>query len=288
VAAPGSPVATPRVTSYPLTVKDDAGRMVTVARKPQRIVSLAPSNTEILFAIGLGDRVVGVDKFSNYPPQAKSKPVISEYSSTNLEQVLAATPDLILATSVAKPDAIAALEGRGIPVIVLNPANVDGVLDNISLVGQLADANADAAKLRGDLEARLATIAAQLKTSTTRPRVYFELDSSQYFTVGPKSFIDDEITRAGGANIAADAGTPYPKLSPEQIIAKDPEVILLSDEGLGATIESVKARPGWNVISAVKSGRIAGIDPDIASRPGPRVLDALEQMVRAMHPELFR
>lgn len=287
-AAAGSPVATPHVTSYPLTVKDDMGRTVTLAKKPLRIVSLAPSNTEILFAVGLGDRVVGVDKFSNYPPAAQSKPKITEYTSTNLEQVLAAAPDLILATSVVKADVIAAFEGRGIPTIVLNPSNVDGVLENISLVGQLADANADAATLRGGLEARLATIATQLKGATTKPRVFFELEATQFFTVGPKSFIDDQITRAGGANIAADTGTPYPKLSPEQIIARDPEVIILSDEGLGATIESVKQRPGWSVISAVKTGRILGIDPDVASRPGPRVIDSLEQMVRAIHPELFR
>ena len=288
IAGSATPAATPRATTYPLTVKDDAGRSVTLARHPQRIISLAPSNTEILFAVGLADRIVGVDTYSNYPPAATSKPKISNYSSTDLEQVVAATPDLIVAAGITRPDVIAAFEARGLTVIVLNPADVPGVLNNIALVGQVADANAEAAKVRGEMETRLAALTAKLRTTTTKPRVFFELDPDQYFTVGPKSFIDDLITRASGTNIAADAGTPYPKLSAEQIILKDPEVIILSDEGAGATVESVKARPGWSGISAVKGGRIVAIDPDLTNRPGPRIVDALERLAAALHPELFR
>ena len=280
--------ATPRATTYPLTVKDDAGRSVTLARRPQRIISLAPSNTEILFAVGLGDRIVGVDTYSNYPPAATSKPRISNYSSTDLEQVVAATPDLIVAAGITRPDIIAAFEARGFAAIVLNPADVSGVLNNLTLVGQVADVNAEATRVRGEMETRLAALTAKLRAATTKPRVFFELDPDQYFTVGPKSFIDDLITRAGGTNIAADAGTPYPKLSAEQIILKDPEVIILSDEGAGATAEAVKARPGWAGISAVKAGRIVAIDPDITNRPGPRIVDALETLAVALHPELFR
>jgi iron complex transport system substrate-binding protein len=283
-----TPGATPRATSYPLTVKDDAGRSVTLARRPQRIISLAPSNTEILFAVGLGEWIVGVDTYSNYPPAATSKPKISKYSSTDLEQVVAATPDLIFAAGITRPDVIAAFEARGFAVIVLNPADVSGVLDNLSLVGQIGDVNAEAARVRDGLETRLAALTAKLRTATTKPRVFFELDPDQYFTVGPKSFVDDLITRAGGTNIAADAGTPYPKLSPEQIILKDPEVIILSDEIAGATVAAVKARPGWSGISAVKGDRIVAIDPDLTNRPGPRIVDALETLAMALHPELFR
>lgn len=283
-----TPAGTPRATTYPLTIKDDAGRSVTLKGRPLRIVSLAPSNTEILFAVGLGDRVVGVDQFSNYPPAATSKPKISNYSATDLEQVLATTPDLIVAAGITRPDVITAFESRGLTVVVLNPANVDGVLANLTLVGQIADVNAEAAQVRGALETRLAALTMKLRAATGKPRVFFELDPEQFFTVGPKSFIDDLIIRAGGANIAADAGTPYPKLSAEQIIAKDPEVIILSDEAAGTTVESVKARPGWAGISAVKGGRIAIIDADIANRPGPRVIDALEQLALMIHPELFR
>ncbi len=288
-ATPGARAsATPRATSYPLTVTDDAGRAVTLARRPQRIVSLAPSNTELLYALGLADRVVGVDNYSNYPPEAARKPQISDYSSTNLEQVLATEPDLILAAGITSRDVIAAFESRGLAVVVLDPPTLDGVFGDISLLGQVADVNGVAATLRGDLERRLATLTARLATVSTKPRVFFELDATQFFTVGPKSFIDDLIGRAGGVNIAADAATAYPKLSVEQIIAKDPEVIVLSDEGYGATVATVGTRPGWAGISAVKNGRVVAIDPDLTNRPGPRILDALEQLARALHPELFR
>jgi iron complex transport system substrate-binding protein len=280
--------ATPRATSYPLTITDDAGRAVTVARRPQRIVSLAPSNTEILFALGLADRVVGVDKYSNYPPAAAQKPQISDYSSTNLEQVLVTEPDLILAAGITSRDVIAAFESRGLTVVVLNPPTLDGIFGDITLIGQVADVSGAAATVRGDLEGRLATLTARLATASTKPRVFFELDATQFYTVGPKSFIDDLITRAGGANIAADAATAYPQLSAEQIIAKDPEVIVLSDEGFGTTVATVGTRPGWAGISAVKNNRVVAIDPDLTNRPGPRALDALEQLARALHPELFR
>lgn len=287
-AASATPAGTPRATTYPLTIKDDAGRSVTLKSRPLRIVSLAPSNTEILFALGLGDRVVGVDRFSNYPPAATSKPKISNYSATDLEQVVATNPDLIVAAGITRADVIAAFESRGLAVVVLNPPDVDGVLANLTLVGQIADVNAEAARVRGALETRLAALTAKLRAATGKPRVFFELDPGQFFTVGPKSFIDDLIARAGGANIAADAGTPYPKLSAEQIIVKDPEVIILGDEAAGATVESVKTRPGWAGISAVKSGRIVTIDADITNRPGPRIIDALEQLAMIIHPELFR
>ena len=284
----GSPAATPGATSYPLTVTDDAGRSVTVARRPQRIVSLAPSNTEILYALNLGDRVVGVDQFSNYPPAAQSKPKIGSYSAANLEQVVSREPDLILAAGITRPDVLTALASRGLAVIVLNPTDLPGVLTNISLVGQIADVNADAARLRGSLEARIATVTERVRGTTTKPRAFVEIDPTLFFSVGPKSFVDDLIARAGGTNIAADTGTPYPQLSQEQILARDPEVILLADGSQGVTPEAVKTRPGWGNVSAVKTGRIVVLDEDVFLRSGPRSVDALEAMLRYLHPELFR
>ncbi len=194
----------------------------------------------------------------------------------------------MLAAGITSKEQIAALESQGLTVVVLNPSTLPGVLDNLSLVGQMADANAEAARLRADLEARIAAVGERLRGVTTKPRVFFELDPTSFYTVGPKSFIDDLIGRAGGVNIAADAQTPYPQLSAEQIIAKDPQVIILSDEGQGVTPESVGARPGWGNISAVKDGRIIAINPDLTNRPGPRVVDALEQLARALHPQAFR
>jgi iron complex transport system substrate-binding protein len=253
-----------------------------------RIVSLAPSNTEMLFALNLGDRVVGVDQFSNYPPEAQGKPKIGSYSAANLEQVLAREPDLVLAAGITRKDVIAALEGRGLAVIVLNPSELNGVLTNIGLIGRVADVQAEAGRLRGSLEGRIAAVAERVKGTATKPRVFVEIDPVQFYSVGPKSFVDDLIARAGGANIAADTGTPYPQLSQEQILAKDPEVILLADGSQGVTPEAVKTRPGWGNVSAVKSGRIVVLDEDVFLRPGPRSVDALELMLRYLHPELFR
>ncbi|MGN6757841.1 MAG: ABC transporter substrate-binding protein [Thermomicrobiales bacterium] len=287
-AASPAGAATPRVTTYPLTIKDDAGRDVTFAHAPMHIISLAPSNTEILYALGLADRVVGVDDNSDYPAEAKAKPKVGGFAGTNLEQVVALQPDLILASGITAPDLLTALTGRNLTVVVLNPPDLPGVLADLSLVGQLADVNAQAAQVRGGLEARIAAVATRLKNATTKPRVFFELDPTQFYTAGPHSFVDDLITRAGGTNIAADASTPYPTLSVEQIIAKDPEVIILSDENQGVTPESVKARAGWSGVSAVKNGRIAALNPDLTNRPGPRVVDALEQLALAIHPELYR
>ena len=285
---PATPAATPRGTTYPLTVRDDAGRSVTVAQRPVRIVSLAPSNTELLYALDLGDRVAGVDRFSNYPPAALAKPKIGSYSAANLEQVVALEPDLILAAGITRPDVLTALAARGLTTVVLNPADLAGVLANITLLGQLADVGANAATVRGSLETRIAAVAERAKGATTKPRAFVELDPTQFYSVGPKSFVDDLIARAGGTNIAADTGTPYPQLSQEQIIAKDPEVILLGDGSQGVTPEAVKGRAGWGGISAVKSGRIVVLDEDVFLRPGPRSVDALEQLLRYLHPELFR
>jgi iron complex transport system substrate-binding protein len=261
---------------------------VTIRARPQRIASIAASNTEILYALGLGDRIVGVDEFSDYPEAAKSKPKIGGFFQLNVEPVVALAPDLVLAAGIHSKDYIAAVEGKGLTVVVLAAKDLPGVLDDISLVGQLADVNAEAARVRDGLQGRMDAVGDRLKGAGASPRVYFEVDPT-FYTAGPNSFIDDLIKRAGGANIAADAPSPFPQLSAEAIVAKDPEVIVLSDSGAGGvTVDAVKARPGWAGISAVKSNRVVAIDGNLASRPGPRVVDALEQLAQVFHPEVFR
>ena len=291
-AVVGSPVATPRpgatprVTSYPLTVTDDVGRSVTIRARPQRIVSIAPSNTETAYALGLGDRIVGVDEFSDYPEAAKAKAKVGGFFQLNVEPAVALNPDLVLAAAIHSRDYLAALEARGMTVLVLGPRDLPGVLEAISLLGQVADANAEAARLRGDLDARMTAVSERLRGVAARPRVYFEIDPT-FYTAGPNSFINDLLTRAGGANIASDAPSPFTQLSPEAIIAKDPEVIVLADTEQGITPEAVRARPGWANLSAVRNNRIVPIDTNLTSRAGPRVFDALEQLARAFHPTVF-
>lgn len=285
----GSPGAggTPARTAYPLTIQDTAGRWVTLPRRPERIVSLAPSNTEALFALGLGDRVVGVDRSSDYPPAARDKPKIGTFSQPTIEEVVAQAPDLVLAANIHVRATVPALEARGLTVVVLNPADLPAVLGSITLVGQLTDSADAARRLRGEMEGRIAAVEARLRGVAPRPRAYVEI-TPKFVAAGPTSFIGDLVVRAGGSNIVDDRGTQYPALSAETIVARDPEVIVLTDVGGDVTVASVGERSGWAGISAVKNGRVVAIDPNLVNRAGPRVVEGLEQLARAFHPGAFR
>lgn len=281
-ACAATPAATP---AFPLTITDDAGRQVTFAQPPQRIVSIAPSNTEILFALGLGDRVVGLDAFSNYPPETEEKPRVGDYLEPDLERLAAADPDLILATEFHVDTVLPELETLGLPAVVLEPANLDEVFASIVQVGAIAGEPARAEALACELQARVDAVAAAVADAPPTS-VFVELDPTLY-TVGPGTFIADVIDRAGGANIAADAAEPWPQLSAEAVVGANPDVILLTDEGGGVTPEQVAARPGWESIAAVEQGRVVSIDPDLLARPGPRVVDGLEAVAAALHPDRF-
>jgi iron complex transport system substrate-binding protein len=270
-----------------ISVTDDAGRQVTLKGLPTRVVSLAPSNTEVLYALGLADRVVGVTEYCNYPPEAKQKRKVGGFSKIDLEQVVGLAPDLVVATSIHLKTVVPELEKRGLTVVVVEPRNVDDVLAKITFVGKLTGASESAAKLTAQLRNRIDAIASKVATAKTKPRVFYEIDKSLY-TPGPGSFIDDMIAKAGGMNIAADAKSSYTQLSAEAIIAKDPEVILLGDMNFGESPASVQARPGWANLSAVKAGRIVPIaDENVIARPGPRIVEGLELIARALYPELF-
>lgn len=289
---PAATAATPKAApaaqpSFPVTITDDAGRQVTVEREPQRIVSMAPSNTEILFAIGLGDKVVGVDQYSDYPPEALTREKIAGYATPNLEKVLSLAPDLVLATKIHAKTAVPSLEGHGLTVVVVDPANMDEVLEGILMVGKIGGGAAKAKALTGQIEERMRTIMAKAQASPRKVRVFFEL-SPQLHSVGPGSFIDDMIRRASGENIASDAKLPWPQLNQEVVLLKDPEVIVLSDHTAGESPEKVKARPGWAGVAAVKNDRVVTINPDLTNRPGPRVVEGLEALARAFYPEIFK
>jgi len=271
-----------------ITVTDDAGRAVTLKSLPTRIVSLAPSNTEVVYALGLGDLLVGDTEYCDYPPEAKSKTKIGGFANIDLEKVVGLNPDLVLATNIHAKTVVPELEKRGITVVVVEPKNVDDVLAKITFVGKLTGASENAAKLTAQLKSRIDAVTTKVAMAKTKPRVFYEIDKSLY-TPGPGSFINDMIVKAGGANIAADAKGSYAQLSPEAIVARDPQVVLLGDMNFGESPESVKARPGWSNISAVKSGRIVPIpDENVIARPGPRIIEGLEMLARALYPELFK
>lgn len=284
-AAPAANPAPSSPSAFPLALSDDAGRQVALPKQPQRIVSLSSSNTEILFALGLADQVVGVDQYSNFPLQAKEKPQVGSFVKPDMEKVIALEPDLILATEIHLKTVLPELEKRGLTVMIVNPKGVKSVLEGIRLVGQATGRRQEAETLAGGMADRIAAVEALWKGATP-VRVFFEL-SPELHTAGPNSFVDDMIRLAGGSNVAAGAGKEWPQMDQEALFLADPEVILLADHGSqgGQSPEAVAGRPGWEQVTAVKNGRIFPVDPDLTNRPGPRVVGGLELMVSKLHPD---
>lgn len=284
-AAPAANPAPSSPSAFPVTLSDDVGRQVTLPKQPQRIVSLSSSNTEILFALGLADQIVGVDQYSNFPPPAREKPRVGSFVKPDMEKVIALEPDLILGTEMHLKTVLPELEKRGLTVMIVNPGGVKSVLEGIKLVGQATGHRQEADALAGGMADRIAAVEARWKGATP-VRVFFEL-SPELHTAGPNSFMDDMIRLAGGSNVAAGAAKEWPQMDQEALFLADPEVILLADHGSqgGQGLETVSARPGWKQVSAVKNGRVFPIDADLTNRPGPRVVDGLELMVGKLHPE---
>ncbi|MCK4457205.1 MAG: ABC transporter substrate-binding protein [Thermoplasmata archaeon] len=265
-----------------MKIVDDYGRDVTVPQPVERIISLAPSNTEILFALGLDDKVVGVDQASNYPPEAQDKTVVGGYfGGYNLEVITVLDPQLILASSINSDELIGDLENRSFAVVVLDASDIDGVFDDIELVGSITDADAEAEGLVSNLTAKVETIA-DLMLGVETPSVYVELDSNLW-TYGPGTFGDDLLDLAGGENIAGSMGSPWVQLDEEFVVTSSPDIIIT----VFTPVEEIKARPGWSDISAIQNDKVFAVDGDLISRPGPRIVDGLEELAHLIHPELF-
>lgn len=275
-----------------LTFTDGLGREVTLNGPPQKIVSIAPSNTEILFAIGAGDQVIGRDQFSDYPEAAKNVTDIGSttFEELNTELVVSLKPDLVLAAEINTPEQVKALEDLGVTVYYLNnPHTLEEMYSNLEIVAQLTGHETEAATLIESLKQRVAAVDEKITPISSRPSVFYELDSTdpaKPFTAGKGTFITLLIERAGGHNIAADL-EGYPQMSLEQIVAADPNLIILGDSMWGVTPEAVASRPGWENLSAVKNGQVVPFEDNLVSRPGPRLVDGLEQFAKLLHPELF-
>ncbi len=283
-----TPTVAPSSAAFPFTLADDAGRQVTMKAAPKRIVSLAPSNTETIYALGRGDQLVGDTEYCDYPPEAKTKPHIGGFSKIDLEKVVGLDPDLVMATNIHAKSVVPELEKRGLTVFVIDPKNMGEVISKLTTFGKLLGANDEASKLAAQLQSRVDAVAARVATAKTKPRVFYEIDKTLY-TPGPGSFIDDMLIKAGGANIAANAKGNFTQLSVETIIAQDPQVIFLGDMNFGETPDKLRARAGWSNISAVKSGRIIPLtNEDVISRPGPRIVEGFEILARGLHPDLFK
>ena len=291
-AAPPEPTATPVAPtqapepSFPITVEDEVGNTITMEAKPTRIVSLAPSHTETLFALGLGDAVVGVTEYCNYPPEASERTQVGSFTTIDLELVVSLEPDLVLATTMHTADIVPALQEHGLAVFVIDPQSISSVLEAILAIGEVTGQVDEAQALVAEMEARIDAVRAAIGDSPT-PTVFWEL-GPDLFSAGPGSFVNDLILLAGGENVAADADSPWPQLTIEQILLKNPDVVVLADHNYGETAELVAERPGWSDLRAVQDGNIVEItNEDIVSRPGPRLVDGLEFLARAFHPEAF-
>jgi iron complex transport system substrate-binding protein len=285
-------VAPGDLTAPPQTFTDGLDRQVTLPGGiASRIVSLAPSNTEILFAIGAGDQVVGRDQLSDFPEEAKDVSDIgSTFDALNTELIVSLKPDLVLAAEINTPEQVKQLEDLGLTVYYLkNPTTLEEMYSNLELVAQMTGHSDEASTLIESLKERVAAVDEKIAPISSRPSVFYELDGTdpaKPYTAGKGTFITQLIERAGGHNIAADL-EGYPQLSLEQVVAADPAFIILGDARYGVTPESIAERPGWENLSAVKNGKVVPFNDDLVSRPGPRLVDALEELAKLLRPELF-
>jgi iron complex transport system substrate-binding protein len=262
------------------TVTDELGRNVQVPSRPQRIVSLAPSVTEILFALGAGDRVVGVTSYCDYPPEAREKQAVGDTLKPGIETIIAIKADLVIISTASQVEAsFRRLEELGIAVYVTNPRSIFGVIESIEKLGDLIDAPERARQLTGDLRRRIVGVETRV-SEAARPSVLVILGTEPLITVGAQSFINDLVNRAGARSISAAEEADYPQYSIETVIAKQPEVILLQAGGNDLT-------PRLRQTPAARANRVYHIDDDLLLRPGPRIVQGLEQLAAKVHPELF-
>ncbi|MFN8427647.1 MAG: cobalamin-binding protein [Anaerolineales bacterium] len=293
--APATQAATaiPATEAAGITLTDGLGREVKLEGPAQRIVSLAPSITEFLFAVGAGSQTVGRDDASNFPEAALNVTSIgTTYGDLNTEAIVALTPDLVIAAQANTPEQVKSLEDLGITVYYLkDPVTFAELFTQVELFGQLTGHEEEANALADSLSARVDAVTAAVANVTEKPKVFYEIDgtdASKPWTTGPGTFIDTMINMAGGVNVGGVLSAPYAQISAEEIVSQNPDIIVLGDAAFGVTSESVAARAGWGEITAVKDGNIFPFDDSLASRPGPRLVDGLEQLAKLLHPELFK
>lgn len=277
---------------------DDQNYNTTLTAYPEKIVSVAPSCTEILFAIDAGDKVVGVTDYCDYPYDfaawvaAGNMTSVGDFKAPNIEVITALDPDLILASGGVQKGSVDNLRARGYKVLVLDPNSVVGILKNIELVGNATGNRAEATALINNLTNRINAVT-ETVANADKPRVYYEVyyDATSSWTIGSLAWQNELIVKAGGTNLFADQQIDYYQYQVESLIARNPDVIVLPASGMGSgqleDLDAIKARPGWDTTNAVQNDRLYQINSNIIERSGPRVADAIEQLAEFIHPELF-
>lgn len=280
---------------------DDTGYVTSLDAIPEKIISMAPSTTEIAFALGLDEKVVAVSNYCDYPYdfsawiEAGNISSIGDFTDPNMEVMASLDPDLILATGGVQGPTIGTMRDLGYKVLVLNPSNINGVMDNIELVGNATGKTAEAAALIEDVTDRINSVVDKVANAESTPKVYYEVwyDPTSLWTAGSKAWQNELIEKAGGVNIFADQNLEYFQSSAEAVIERNPDIILLPAQGMGfgepfwGSLDDVKARPGWDTTNAVHNDGLVEVDSNTIARAGPRVADIIEDLAEAFHPELF-
>lgn len=282
----------PGKTVYPLTIKDATGQEFTFKKAPDKIVSVSPAETEALFAIGLDKEIVGVSDYSDYPEAATKKPKMGGIMKPNEEAIIAANPDVVFAGISLSEQATTKLRDMGIMIFKTEPKTVEDVIANIELYGEITDHQKEARTVTDKMRADVAKVEDGVKNIGKGQKLRVYVEFSPGWTVGKGEFMDELITLAGGENVGATQEGWY-QISEENIIAANPDVILYSksikDDKTGQTLgEIIKARSGWEQISAVRNNRVFAVDDNLISRPGPRVTEGLKEVAKSVYPEIFK
>jgi iron complex transport system substrate-binding protein len=266
---------------------DEVGKRVVVPAQPNRIVSLSPSITEILFSLGLEERIVGVSNHSDFPPAALSKPRVGSYINPSVERTISLNPDLIVASAAGNPrEFVERMEALGLSIYTVYPKDFDGILRSISHIAEISGRKKWAAKIIEEIEGRKERIV-HLTRGRPRPTVFLQIGTEPLITVGRGSFADNVISLAGGRNIAGGESIKYPRYSIEEVLIKAPDIIVISSmDPKGDTRELVEWWNRWATIPAVRKGRVFVIDSDLIDLPSPRIIEGLEVMAGILHPEV--
>ena len=273
-----------------VVVTDQMGREVTITGFVEKIISLSPSNTEVAFALGLGDRLVGVTEFCNYPPEAQEKEIVGGFATPSIEKIVELEPDLVLASTIHAEE-VPRLEALGIPVLVVESSTLIDLYTSIALVAAVTGVAPAGEALMASMQERINAIEVVVSVVPidNRIRVFYEVYSDPLMSAGKGAFINEIISLAGGTNIFGDSDENYPMISAEVVAERQPEIILFPDYHGTAdlVLESMTGRPGWESVPAVINGRVFAVSDDTFARPGPRIVEAIEEAARLFYPELF-
>jgi iron complex transport system substrate-binding protein len=288
---PGSNDAGPRTgdkaqaSAYPIVIRDDVGRRVEIESRPERLGSMAPSITETLFAVGAGERVVGVTTADDYPPEVESIEEVGEYRQPNVERVASLGIEvLFLSSSSATVEQAEDLERKTrAKVVVINPESVEDAISSIGTVGKIVGNREEAREVEERLRGELEQIESKVG-GLSRPTVFYEISGEPLITAGPGSFVHDVIRRAGGTNVAAGADQAYPQYPPERLLEENPDYYLVG-RGSGTTVEEVKSRGTYSALRAVQEDRVFVVNDDLVDRPGPRIVEGVREIAEIIHPD---